>query len=115
MSLLLVALLALLVAAALARMVSGHWMPIHSEHVEVDYRSFTFGGIPIEEIYDAATAVQHPYPLSEPCDMPVFVNAPRFELFEPEPWERHYLAMRTSWRVGAQITDRKPHLFTDQA
>lgn len=107
--------LLLLVLVAAVRMLTGHWMPIHFEHVEVDFRSFTFGGIPIEEIYDPAAAVRHPYSLSEPCDMPLFVNAPRFVLFEPQPFERHYLAMRTSWRAAAQVADRKPHLFTDQA
>lgn len=106
-------LLAVLLLVAAARMLRGRWMLIESEHVEVDYRSLTLGGLPMEEIYDPATAVRHPYPLSEPCDLPVFVNAPRFELFEPEPWERHRLAMLTSCRAAAEVRDRKPNLFSD--
>lgn len=105
---LLTTLITMLVSAAATRMLTGHWMPVHSDHVEVDYRSFTMGGIPIEEIYDPATAVRHPYPLSEPCDMPLFVNAPQFE---PEPWRRHYLAMSASWRIGAPLATPDPKWF----
>ena len=107
-------LITLIVFAAVVRMLSGHWMPIHSGHVEVDYRSFTFGGIPIEEIYDPATAVRHPYPLSEPCDMPLFVNSPRFEPVALEEWEIRLLIRHAAWQA-TQLGSSNARFFTDPA
>jgi hypothetical protein len=95
-------LLGLLVAAAVFRMFSGHWMPITSGHVEVDYRSLTLGGLPMEEIFDPATAVQHPYQLSEPHDPLVLVNAVRFDDLGLDHFGRDLTQFRLRLRFEAK-------------
>lgn len=91
--------IAYLVGLTAERLIKGAWLPIHSEHVELDHMRLTINGIPIEMLY-GPDAVRHPYKLSEPVDFlfdePI-VPAPPGGYFNADRaaflMERHIAAM----------------------
>lgn len=99
--------LTVLVGAVCARWSRSGWMPIRSAHAVLDFRSLTLDGIPIEEVFDHATAVRHPYPLSEPDDLPIFLDPLVFRFEEPRP--DPFRTWQFQWLVGRHIaSDSKP-------
>lgn len=102
MSLFVALCLLVLVSLAVRRWLKGGWLPIHSEHVEIDYARLTINGIPIEMLY-GPDAERHSYPLSEPLE---------FLLLEPlDPpagvsWDESTAMLRAQWRIGMGLSDR---------
>jgi hypothetical protein len=94
---------AVLVVLAATRMLAGHWITVHAEHVPLDFMRLTIAGIPIEMLY-GPDAVHHPYPLSDPID---FVDQPIVPPADTgASWHENVTMLRAQWRIAAQGLER---------
>lgn len=105
MSLFVALCLLVLVSLAVRRWLKGGWLPIHSDHVPLDFASLTINRIPIEVLY-GPDAERHPYPLSEPLGFLFQEPIAPPSLFADSSWDASTAMLRTQWRINAGLTDR---------